>query len=456
MNLKRTMTMIPLAAAIMVPAAPGLAAEHGEEAKTQTKAEEMGPSVSTPAADLRATLDQYLSEHAYLAVLTMQKGIDGAEDFDAAASALEDNTEDLTGAIASVYGEEAGEQFNSMWSEHIGYFVDYVNASAEDNDAAQEEALNALDNYRADFSEFLETATNERLEASALAEGLQMHVNQLIGSFDNYEAGNYEEAYSDLRDSMEHMYGVGKGLSTAVTNQFPEDFENTNPATPAADLRADLNHTLSEHAALAVLAMQKGGDGAEDFENAAAALQGNTEDLAAQIGSVYGEQAESDFKMMWEEHIGYFVDYVEAAEAGDEEAKEQAMSNLDDYRMEFSKFLETATEGELNADNLAQGLQMHVDQLTGSFDSYTAGDYDMAYDQMREAYGHMFGVGESLSGAIVSQHPADFEAEMPSEMPKTGMGGTSDSSGTDAWVIAWSSMMIVSAGLFIGYRRKKA
>jgi hypothetical protein len=446
-NWKKSLIALPMSAALMLPTATvTFADDHGDHNQKSDV------TVSTPAADLRATLDQSLSEHAYLAVVTMQKGIEGADDFDAAVQALEGNTQDLTAAIASVYGEEAGQQFESMWSEHIGYFIDYVQATAEEDEAGREEALSNLDNYREDFSAFLETATEERLEAQALAEGLQMHVNQLIGAFDNYEEGDFDEAYEQLRTSIDHMYGVGKGLSTAITNQFPDKFENTNPATPAADLRADLNHLLSEHAALAVLTMQKGGDSAEDFENAAGALSNNTEDLTAAITSVYGEEAGQQFEEMWSEHIGYFVDYVEAANAGDEEAKEQALTALDGYRADFSEFLDTATDGGLEAEATAEGLQMHVNQLTGSFDSYVEGDFDAAYNQMREAYAHMYGVGKGLSGAIVDQNPEMFEDGMPSEMPKTGLGGTSEG-GMNAWMIAFTSMAAVLFATIVGLRR---
>ncbi|GGF14467.1 hypothetical protein GCM10010954_11360 [Halobacillus andaensis] len=449
-NWKKTFVALPLSAALLVPGTTVFADDHGDHEKMKNV------SVSTPAADLRATLDQALSEHAYLAVVTMQKGIDGAEDFDQAAAALEMNTGDLTEAITSVYGEEAGAQFEEMWSQHIGYFVDYVNATAEEDEAGREEALNNLDNYREDFSAFLETATEGNLEASELAEGLQLHVDQLVGAFDNYEEGSFDEAYEQLRSSIDHMYGVGERLSTAITTQFPEDFDNTNPAAPAADLRADLNHLLSEHAALATLAMQKGGDGAEDFENAAGALEANTEDLTAAIASVYGEDAGEEFKMMWSEHIGYFVDYVEATGAEDEEAKDEALANLDDYRADFSEFLDTATDGGLEAEQTAEGLQMHVNQLTGAFDSYVEGDYETTYEQVREAYAHLYGVGEGLSGAIVDQNPEEFADQTPSEMPKTGMGGASDQSGLNGWMIAFTSMAAALFALVIGVRRKES
>ncbi|RKL67138.1 copper amine oxidase [Salipaludibacillus neizhouensis] len=454
MNWKRSLAVLPLGAALLIPANSVFGHGHDEESDMEEGHGEYEVRVSTPAADLRATLDQYLSEHAFLAVLTMQKGIEGAEDFEATAGALSNNTDDLTGAIASVYGDEAGEMFRGMWEDHIGYFVDYVTATAEEDEAGREAALAELDNYRVDFSEFLESATEERLEAGALAEGLQMHVDQLVWAFDNYNAGEFGTAYDNVSEAMEHMFGVGKGLSTAIVDQFDEDFEGSHPDTPAADLRADLNFLFSEHAALAVVTMQKGIDGAEDFESIAGSLNENTEELSAAIASVYGEEAGEAFNEQWSEHIGYFVDYVTATAEDDEMGKEEALENLDGYRATFSEFLETATEERLDATELADGLQMHVNQLVGAFDSYVEGDYETTYENVREAYGHMYGVGEGVSGAIVDQFPEKFESGMPSEMPKTGLGGMSDSNSMSPWYLYSIMTILLAAGVVMITRRK--
>lgn len=282
MNYKKLL-LTPVAA-LLVFSNAGMAQAHEGESHDM-------PTVETEAADLRSTLDHLFSEHAFLAVETMRKGAEGAEDFDQSAAALDKNTEELADTIGSVYGEEAGEQFEQMWSEHIGYFVDYVNGTAENDEAAKEEALNQLSQYREDFSMFLEQATEERVEAESLAEGLQMHVDQLIGAFDAYVMGDYEKAYMYEREAIHHMYMVSKGLSTAITDQFPDQFNHTNPATPAADLRSELNYLFSEHAGLAAVAMQNGIDGSEDFEASTTALMHNTEDLSAAVTEVYGEEA---------------------------------------------------------------------------------------------------------------------------------------------------------------------
>ncbi|MCP8968067.1 copper amine oxidase [Ectobacillus ponti] len=415
MNLKKSFFVLPLSLSLLIPAAGSVSA-HGNEVHTAQSV-----TVKSPAADLRATLDSILSEHAYLAIITMQKGADGAKDFEASAKALMQNTEDLSNAVASVYGKEAGMQFKEIWASHIGYFVDYVKATGAKDEAAKKKALAELDAYRVKQADFLDQATGGRLKSAQLQEDLNMHVKELLSAFDSYVAGDYSTAYKSVRESIDHMYHVGKGLSWAITEQFPDTFSSTKVDTPASDLRENLNHLLSEHAGFAVLAMQKGISGAKDFEAAAGALSQNTDDLAKAIGSVYGDEAAAQFKTIWSSHIGYFVDYVKATAGKDEAAKQKAIGELDAYRAKQAKFLETATEGRLKASDLEAGLKVHVDDLLLAFNSYVKGDYNTTYPTVHTAYTHMFMVGEGLSGAIVNQFPAKFQGSMPAAMPKTGL-----------------------------------
>lgn len=178
-------------------------------------------------------------------------------------------------------------------------------------------------------------------------------------------------------------------------------------STPAADLRVTLDRLLGEHAFLAAMAMQKGYDGDKDFEAVATALDANTVELGDAVGSVYGDEAREGFLKLWRDHIGFFVEYTVASAEKDEAAKEQAIVKLDGYRVAFGTFLAGANPN-IDADEIAMGLQSHVNQLATALDTYASGDYAMAYEQLREAYGHMFGTGDALAGAIVAQYPEKF------------------------------------------------
>lgn len=128
-------------------------------------------------------------------------------------------------------------------------------------------------------------------------------------------------------------------------------------------------------------------------------LNENTNDLSDAIASVYGKDAGKQFKSIWSSHIGYLVDYVKADASGDKEVKEKAVKNLDAYRMKQAKFLDQATDGRLKAADLEAGLKMHIDELIKTYTSYHNGEYDQLYPTVREAYGHMFMVGQDVAPA---------------------------------------------------------
>jgi len=383
----------------------------GDEAKAQgagttTTAMASMPSTTSPAADLRVTLDRLLSEHAHLAVFAMQKGVDGDEDFEAIAGGLEKNTVALGGAIGSVYGDEAETAFLELWRNHIGFFVDYTVATAKDDAAGRKLALDKLAGYKAEFAQFLSGA-NPNLTTEGVSTLLQSHVDQLTAALDTYKAGDYEQAYEQVHAAHEHMFMTGDALAGAIVKQSPDKFPAGDSTKTAVDLRVTLDRLLGEHANLAVFAMQKGVNGAEDFEAIGNSLEENTVALGGAIGSVYGDEAETAFLELWRNHIGFFVDYTVATAKDDAQGRKLALDKLAGYRVEFAQFLAGANPN-LTSDGVSALLQDHVDQLTASLDTYKAGEYEQAYREVRSAYEHMFMTGDALAGAIVTQYPEKF------------------------------------------------
>ena len=134
----------------------------------------------SPAAELQSQLGMTLGEHAELAVDAMRSGISGLPDFPAAAGALDQNTNELTGMIESVFGPESAPSFQTLWSDHIDAFVAYTQALAGKDEAAQEAAQARLTGFNSDFAQFLSTATQGRLETAALADAFVMHEQMLM------------------------------------------------------------------------------------------------------------------------------------------------------------------------------------------------------------------------------------------------------------------------------------
>jgi hypothetical protein len=182
-------------------------------------------AVTSPAADLRVTLDRLLGEHAMLAMFATQKGLAGEKDFEAIAAALDRNSVELANAIGSVYGDAAREEFLNgkfKWRDHIKFFVDYTVAVAKKDKAGQTEAVNNLKGYIGSFSGFLAEATD--LPAGAVEKSITAHVNQLKGQVDAYAAGDYAKAYAIAREAYAHMVMTGDTLAGAIVKQSPEKY----------------------------------------------------------------------------------------------------------------------------------------------------------------------------------------------------------------------------------------
>lgn len=370
------------------------------------------------AEELRIILERQLGQHALLAVEAMRAGVSGQEHFEAAAASLNQNTDDLTESIRLVYGDEGAEAFNGLWNDHIDFFVQYTVGVAEGDQQAQDDAIQRLDQYRADFGGFLDSATEGQLPANDVADLLQMHVNQLVAQVDAYAAEDWTTSAAQTREAYAHMFGTARGLAGAIVATQPQ-FDGPLESS-AIDLRSLLGQQLGEHAQLAVQAMRSGVTGQSDFEALAGALNENTADLTASISSVFGDQGGQAFMEMWADHIDFFVQYTVALAEDDAQGQDDARARLSQYEQDFSQFLDTASDGNLPAGTVAAALQEHVNDLIDQVDAFHAGNFTEAFSNGYDAYNHMFMTAEVLAGGIVA-----FMGEtMPEGGVETGGGGT--------------------------------
>jgi hypothetical protein len=360
-----------------------------------TTADATGKAGFNDAVDLRVTLNRLLGEHMQIAVDATQTALLGGKSFDAEGAALQANTDDLAAAIGSLYGDDAKAAFASQWNAHNGYFVNYTVATAKKDEAGKQKAVDGLTMYQKDFGAFLAGATG--LPADAVSAQLAMHVMHTAKAVDAFGTKDYAGSYANAAMGYVHMGATGDILAAAIAKQ-----KSLGATTsPAADLRVKLDDLLAEHAALAIVAMERGFDGAPDFKAAAGQLDKNTVALGELIGSAYGNDAKATFLSQWRQHIGYFVNYVTALAKKDDAGQAEAKKGLDGYIAEHGAFLATATG--LPADAVKAQLQMHVDELLQTIDAYAAGNYDEAAAGARKSYAHMYETGDALAGGIIAE-----------------------------------------------------
>ena len=235
--MKRGLTLRVAGAALAMMLVGGACASNTGETETgsgsDTSTNDSGSdTASTVSLDegapaLVQTLTDLLDSHVYLAATTVAVGLNSGLDspeFEAAAGTLDKNSQDLAGAIESVYGAEAGEAFLKQWRAHIGFFVEYTEGKATGNKQMAAAALKKLENYKKDFAAFLDSATGGELPADAAAEALQLHVNSLISAIDAAIAGDASVFDKIYEAASGHMPHTASALAGAITTQFPEDF----------------------------------------------------------------------------------------------------------------------------------------------------------------------------------------------------------------------------------------
>ncbi len=214
MNLSKPVAAALMGAALMAVPATSVFAAAPTPASRATM---------SPAANLRLTLDNLLGAHAILAQLAMQAGYSGAPDYQALVGQLNANTQALSDAIASIYGKAAGAEFDRLWTGHIVDFVDYVLATKAHNAAEQKAAVAALGTYEKQFAAFMAKADPD-MSSTALAASLQVHVTQLLATFNANVAGQTTAAAQDYVTAYNHMFMDGAYFSTEIVAQFPGKF----------------------------------------------------------------------------------------------------------------------------------------------------------------------------------------------------------------------------------------
>ena len=191
--------------------------------------------LDAPRRRLQTAMSSLLAQHMGLMVQAMRAVHDRAEDFEAAGRAVNLNTSELAGAIRTLYGEDASQQFLDVWAGHVEALVAYASA---DDEAEREERREVGTDYAPQLARFLATATEQRMPAIELAATLTEHDDHLRDSLDAYATGDYDESQALAEQGYAHMFELSQGLATAVGDAVAAKLPQGGPATGGGGLAA--------------------------------------------------------------------------------------------------------------------------------------------------------------------------------------------------------------------------
>lgn len=218
---KLALAGITLVVGVLAGTGLGMALDKNDDAPQTNMS---ASATDTGAADLRALLNNLEAEHVDLASAATRAGFDGDPQFEAAAAALGKNTDELSAAIASVYGDAAGAQFKEIWASHIGFFVDYTVAAKSGDMAGMDKAVQNLNGYVDAISDFFSQA-NPNLPREAVSQLVTEHVTLLKEAVDKHGAGDYAGSYdAQSRARTQITTDIADTISGAIVKQYPDKF----------------------------------------------------------------------------------------------------------------------------------------------------------------------------------------------------------------------------------------
>lgn len=195
-----------------------------KDSNSSTSMSESKPNTATKAADLRATLVSFGTEHMDLTYGAISSALQGSKSAEADKADLIKNGKDLSAAVGSIYGEEAGKTFESVWTLHLVQFVNYAVAGSTGDEAGKAAALATIDSdYTKPLAAYLAKA-NPNLPEDVLYSALKEHVDMTAVMIDDQVKGDYTAATEQRDNGVKHLEGLFSTLAGGIVKQFPEKF----------------------------------------------------------------------------------------------------------------------------------------------------------------------------------------------------------------------------------------
>jgi len=405
-------------------AAAAACVDRGSGTKQNSKPaanESSAPAGATAAAplapaDFALKLQSLLGQHSLLAADMMRARIRGDDDFaQAANNALGKNTDGITQLVQGAFGDQASNQFKSVWSPHVAAFFTYARGLADHDNAVVDQARTSLATFENSLAAFFSGASQGRLPLDKAKANVLMHVTQLTQQADAYAAKDYAKADQIYREAYAHTYALGKALSSVLLPPA----QTVALQAPAWTLRSELDKLLGEHVVLVVDAERAGLRNSPDFATAAATVNGNTKDIAAAIDSLFGPAAAQQMQGLWADHVDQLMAYTTAVATKNQQQREDARAKLAAFEGKLAAFLDTATNKKLDSATVAKALAMHDKMLIDHADAFAAKDYAKAHDLEYTTYEHMYG----LAGQMADAFGSTVMGRVPAGGAETGEGG---------------------------------
>ena len=190
----------------------------------------------------------------------------------------------------------------------------------------------------------------------------------------------------------EHSHDSATGVRTAKALAFHDD----------------MRKLWEDHITWTRLAIVSFAGGLPDFDQTAARLLRNQEDIGNAIKPYYGRRAGNSLTALLKEHIGGAVDLLMAAKSGDDAAFTSARRAWYVNGREIAGFLNRASPRFLPLASVQRLMRGHLDQTLVEAGHRLSGNFAADIRDYELISRHILMMADAISSAIIRQFPGRF------------------------------------------------
>jgi hypothetical protein len=170
----------------------------------------------------------------------------------------------------------------------------------------------------------------------------------------------------------------------------------------------EMRRLWEDHVTWTRLAIVTFADGSDGFGATAERLLQNQEDIGDAVEPFYGTAAGDRLTALLRDHITIAVELLQAAQAGDSAALDDASTRWYDNADQVAGFLTAANPRHWPADVLRDAMRAHLDQTLTEASAELQGDHALSIATYEEIHHHILDMADLLSSGIVKQFPDRF------------------------------------------------
>lgn len=162
--------------------------------------------------------------------------------------------------------------------------------------------------------------------------------------------------------------GIGGGPDNEIQNNQSQPSFSSN----VSNFRVNMNSLLKEHAVLASDYLINLYDG-KNVSALKSGLDTNSIKIADTFGSIYQDEARSQFLQMWERHIELYSDYTQALKNNRENDANQARQELENMAERMGEMM-VSFDSNFSQQQIADLMQEHVRLTLAIVEAHSEGD----------------------------------------------------------------------------------